>query len=119
MSDPRWKKNYYPDWQCPRCDMKNFGSRSECLKCGLFRNKADIIVNYWPCQCGCRPNTLSACWQCGDKRPDNVIETNMNNYKNSIKTKDNIKTKPGDWTCSCGELNFKNRTLCRKCSKNK
>lgn len=30
-----------------------------------------------------------------------------------------LKLGMGDWTCNCGELNFKNRIECRKCGNNK
>jgi hypothetical protein len=29
------------------------------------------------------------------------------------------KLKPGDWICSCGEMNFSKRNVCRKCGSSK
>jgi len=31
----------------------------------------------------------------------------------------NVKRKPGDWNCHCGEMNFASRTACRKCGSSK
>ena len=31
---------FFPDWKCPQCNEKVFGSRNKCRKCGCFRFKA-------------------------------------------------------------------------------
>ena len=41
----------------------------------------------------------------------------MHNFAKSLNV--NIKTKLGDWKCTCGEINFASRNKCRKCNNKK
>jgi hypothetical protein len=66
---------------------------------GIFSSRDEMKKGDWNC-----PNCNYLCYASKYKCPKCLT--------NKI-----VNKKPGDWTCSCGEINFASRTKCRKCNK--
>lgn len=108
---------YYPDWNCPKCNYKIFGTKNTCYKCNVDRkgNTINAIkIGDWNCpKCGdyqfARNNN---CRKCNTIKPG--ITTGINNY---LPTKPSIITpRDGDWKCPKCYVNvFASRDKCFKC----
>ena len=109
-------KERYTDWWCPKCRMTIYGSKDKCSKCHYWRpiytltlknkpNKSNVFPNYNDYDClACGHHNFGRndkCRVCYTNRP----------YKNTTQ-----HGKPGDWFCSdCGDLQFKQNSVCLKC----
>jgi hypothetical protein len=111
------------DWTCPDCGNNVFGSKDSCGKCGKWRAPAPKPGD-WTCICT-EVNFASrvACRKCGKNKPgasaqvlaEAGIPAGVPPLANSRERVLNTFN-PGDWICSCSEMNFGKRTHCRKCA---
>ena len=76
------------DWTCKACNAHNFRSRNTCFSCN-----------------GPKPDGAGgdAAGGAGGGAGGNASAS--------------FDFKPGDWTCSCGQHNFRRRTQCMACNK--
>ena len=87
------RRRFHPDWNCPACNFRNFGSRERCKNCSNGR----------------RPTG-------NNNKNKNRNNNNNNNNQNNVAVHGYNNRKPGDWTCTqCQYVNFKSRSQCNKC----
>lgn len=108
------------DWICKDCGDHNYARRSTCRSCNnqsktrctfdselKIRKAKDVQPGDWQCSiCGevCFASKQS-CYHCKTKRHDEpaIIPFQL------------VVFKHGDWFCTCGFHNFKDRTHCLMC----
>ncbi|QKF94690.1 zinc finger ranBP2-type protein [Fadolivirus algeromassiliense] len=115
------------DWNCPDCGYSNFASRTECLNCKCWRSKAlksqpmEKKKGDWNCSCGeLNFASRTGCRKCGKNKDSNDTNAaqNVSGLSNNNKS-GQINSKPGDWNCTCGTMNWGSRTVCFTCGKQK
>jgi|SRR5579862_2142911 hypothetical protein len=59
-------------------------------------------------------------WKCPECFNDNNIDKSKCFKCNCFRSKSkSLNLLKGDWQCKCGEINFREREICRKCNENK
>ena len=119
-STPKMSHMHSGDWICKDCGNHNYARRLTCRSCNsqsktrcTFNNELkilkakDVQPGDWQCSiCGevCFASKQS-CYHCKTKRHDEpaIIPFQL------------IAFKHGDWLCTCGFHNFKDRTQCLMC----
>jgi len=113
------------DWNCPHCGVQNFASRTSCFSC----SKAKSLVapspkpGDWNCA-SCGEHNFSSRTSC---RKCNTSKGTTTSYGTGVAQVDGfghgqlqIDVRKGDWICGkCSDLNFANKTQCRKCGSSK
>eukprot|EP00760_Papus_ankaliazontas_P035835 PhM_4_TR8043/c0_g1_i1/m.106619 len=86
------------DWICTACSAVNFASRMSCYKClaPKAEDAKDAPVG----------DTLAV----SERKRGGALASNPPL---------GATTRPGDWTCSCGTLNFASRAVCFRCHASK
>eukprot|EP00928_Gymnodinium_smaydae_P004763 TRINITY_DN11624_c0_g1_i1.p1 TRINITY_DN11624_c0_g1~~TRINITY_DN11624_c0_g1_i1.p1 ORF type:complete len:457 (+),score=113.79 TRINITY_DN11624_c0_g1_i1:200-1570(+) len=86
------------DWACPQCGNYNFARNNQCRRCAT------------PC-----PGSVAAV-EGAEAAEGEGGGCGKDGAKGGKKGKQWL-AEPGDWTCpSCGDLNFRRNTNCRKCN---
>lgn len=98
------------DWICPNCRFNNFAMRPNCFKCNW--SKQNTID--WICS-NCHYSNFAKNTNCKKCSTVKSISTIVKESEH-ISSQESIPTSNhGDWKCSCDEINFGSRIVCRKC----
>jgi len=131
------------DWHCS-CGELVFASRNACRSCGntkpgnsynkSFNQNSNYNGSYggfggkssqmkpgdWMCTCGEHVfGTKDSCRKCGAAKPQPSITYSANNPVQTPQRGVILSARPGDWSCSCGFMNFASRSECYTCKKEK
>jgi len=99
------------DWNCS-CGELNFASRDACRKCGANKSGVRHVVQKvgdWNCVVCGKLNFAHrrCCMSCKYLSPA---------LAGNAQRSPPVVSKPGDWNCACGEMNFARNEKCRKCN---
>lgn len=112
------------DWTCSNCMDINFAKNIVCRVCKIEKGTYFGEPGDWTCKCGeINFKSRTECRKCRVGKFDTVkIEKSGVFLDHDIKEHIQEKTyvqEPGDWKCKCGEMNFKSRSVCRRCESGK
>ncbi|CAL0330928.1 unnamed protein product [Lupinus luteus] len=122
------------DWECSRCNNRNYGFRSFCNRCKQSRLLVDTTtpshskwlprIGDWICS-GCTNNNYASrekCKKCGEAKEvaglAAVAMTYSNYFPNWPLSVWNYSSgwRIGDWICICGFHNYSSRSKCKNCN---
>lgn len=96
------------NWECPRCNKKNFANDDKCRDCACFRSKARVAAAV----------TVTSDWACAACSFKNFASrSECKNCKAAKQEAGVIQSRVGDWKCtSCTFMNFASRSTCKQCN---
>jgi hypothetical protein len=74
----------------------------------------------WMCTCGEHVfGTKDACRKCGAAKPQPASNFSAQGQGQNSQRGGTLSSRPGDWSCTCGFMNFASRSECYTCKKEK